>query len=342
MAGDKENALRVQRNLVYAFVALMAVFAVGTAGYYWLGEGEYSWLDCFYMTFITLSTIGYSETVDVTHYEYGRLFTIFIGIAGIGVLGYTLSTLTAFMLENNLNESWRRKKMRQKIEQLSGHYIVCGIGYIGSNVAHELAATGREYVIVDPDMAALERFREIHPDQMYVCGDATDDDVLIAAGIARARGVFAVVSNDSQNLMISLSARQLNEKLRIVARCHDPKNLEKTRKAGADEVISPDYTGGLRIVSAMLSPNVVGFLDEMHKSASKLRMEEIQIPAALHGKTVGSLSSGGQDCLVLAIQRQGEWKFNPPGSHLMNQGDLLMVMATPQGRTQLELAIQAV
>ena len=125
------------RNLLIALMALVFVFTVGTVGYRILGGPQHSWLDCFYMTFITTATIGYSEVVDVTRYEYGRLFTVFIGMAGIGVMGYVLSTLTAFMLENDLSISRRRKKMKLKIGQLKNHYIVCGVGLVGSNVAHD-------------------------------------------------------------------------------------------------------------------------------------------------------------------------------------------------------------
>ncbi len=285
MQAKNRDEFRVIRNLVFAFAALMLVLGIGTLGYHALGDGKHSWLDCFYMTFITISTIGYTEVVDVSHYEYGRLFTIFIGITGIGVLGYVLSTFTAFMLERDLNESWRRRKMHQKIAQLRDHYIVCGVGLIGSNVAHELNATGRSCVIVDSNMQTMQRYLDAHPGQLYLNGDATDNDVLLAAGVMHARGVFAVAHDDSMNLVISLSAKQLNPNLRVVARCHDVKNAEKTRRAGADEIVSPDFTGGLRIVSAMVRPNVVSFLDDMLKSEASVRMEEVSVPSGAVRKT---------------------------------------------------------
>lgn len=314
MQVNNRDEFRVIRNLVFAFAALMLVFGIGTLGYHALGDGHYSWLDCLYMTFITISTIGYTEVVDVSHYEYGRLFTIFIGITGIGVLGYVLSTFTAFMLERDLNEAWRRRKMHQKIAQLRNHYIVCGVGLIGSNVAHELNATGRSCVIVDSNMQTMQRYLDTHPSQLYLNGDATDNDVLIAAGVLHARGVFAVAHDDSMNLVISLSAKQLNPKLRVVARCHDVKNAEKTRRAGADEIVSPDFTGGLRIVSAMVRPNVVSFLDDMLKSEASVRMEEVSIPQELSGKPLSVLYHGNKDSLILAVRKGGvDWtSIRPP------------------------------
>lgn len=337
------NESHVIRNLVFSFAALILVLLIGTVGYRILGGPHYSWLDCFYMTFITISTIGYTEVVDVTGYEYGRLFTVFIGVSGIGMMGYVLSTITAFMLESDLNESWRRKKMQQRISQLKDHYIVCGVGLIGNNVAHELTSTGRTCVILDTDIETIRRYLETHPGQLYLLGDATDNDVLLAAGVLRARGVFAVAHEDSQNLVISLSAKQLNPNLRVVARCHDMKNVDKTRRAGADEIVSPDFTGGLRIVSAMVRPNVMSFLDDMLKSEESVRMEEITIPIGLSDKPLSVLYHGNIDCLVLAIRNSvNGWLFNPPAKHIVQGGDVLMVMTSPAGRARLEQLIHGV
>lgn len=328
---------RIVRHLQIALLALVLVMFIGTVGYHYIGRPEHSWMDSFYMTFITITTIGYGEIVDVSQHEYGRLFTIFIAITGIGVLGYVLSTVTAITLENDFNIAWRRKRMQKKIELMKDHYIVCGIGLVGSNVAHDLELTGRPYVIVDRDTEDIQRYLESHPEQLYLHGDATDNDILLAAGIMRARGVFAVAHDDSTNLVISLSAKQLNPKLRVVARCHDMKNADKTRLAGADEIVSPDFSGGLRIVSAMVRPNVMNFLDEMLKSETNLRMEEIHIPASLHGKPLSELYHGNQDCMVLGVHRRLEdWQFNPNASYLLQDQDVVMVMTTPQGRNRLE------
>lgn len=327
---------KVIRNLVIALMALVLVFIIGTIGYRILGGEHYSWMDCFYMTFITISTIGYGEVVDVTHYQYGQLFTVFIGMSGIGTLGYVLSTLTAFMLENDLNIAWWRKKMQKKIAQLKDHYIVCGVGLVGRNVAHELDLTARPFVIIDGNMDVIQRYLDTHPEQLYLLGDASDNDMLIAAGIGRARGIFAVAHDDSVNLVISLSAKQLNPTLRVVARCHDMKNAEKTRRVGADEIVSPDYSGGLSLVSAMVRPSVMSFLDDMLKTDSKLRMDEIVIPDRAEGRTLSMLYDDENECLVMAIRSGGEWQFNPPSSYLLQSQDVLMVMTTPEDRAWIE------
>lgn len=334
--------LSMKRNLLLALLALLLILTMGTLGYHVLGGNKYSWMDCFYMTFITISTIGYHEVVDVSQYPYGRLFTVFVGMAGIGVLGYVLSTVTAFMLESDLNTTWRRTKMMQTISKMSGHYIVCGIGRVGSNVAHELAMTGRACVVIDSSLQHIEAYLEKHPAQSYLHADASDNDVLLAAGVTRARGLFAVATDDSQNLVISLSAKQLNPKLRVVARCHDMKNVEKTRKAGADEIVSPDFTGGLRLVSAMVRPSVVSFLDEMLRTDNNLRMEEFPIPEEFAGKSLNVLNLGSRHYVLLAIRQGQQWTFNPDTNHVMQAGDVLMMMTTPQGRNRLEHLMQGV
>lgn len=337
------NGSHVIRNLIYALLALLLVLLMGTVGYRLLGGSQYSWVDCFYMTYITIASIGFSEVVDVSHLEYGRIFTVFISILGMGVLGYVLSTLTAFILESDLNIEWRRKQMHQKIAKLEGHYIVCGVGRVGSNVVYELAMTGRTCVLVDENMQHIENCLVKHPGLHYLVGDATDNDILLAAGVKHARGVFAVAQDDSQNLVISLSAKQLNPNLRVVARCHEVKNVEKTLRAGADEIVSPDFTGGLRLVSAMVRPQVVSFLDEMLKSEDNLRMEEISIPKGFDSKPLSVINPGGRDFVVLAIRhQQAGWMFNPHAEHTLHEGDVMMVMTTPEGRSRLEQMIQGV
>ncbi|MBI3902686.1 MAG: potassium channel protein [Nitrosomonadales bacterium] len=331
---------RVYLGLAGALLAMLLIMLIGTVGYRIIGGPQYSWVDCFYMTFITVATIGYGEVVDLSDSPGGRLFTVFIAVLGIGTMTYTLSAVTAFILESDINHAWRRKKMLNKIAKLKDHYIVCGVGRVGSNVVHELAMTGRHCVIIDANQAQIENYIDRHPEQLYLLGDATDNDILLAAGINRARGVFAVASDDSQNLVISLSAKQLNPALRVVARCHDVRNIEKTRRAGADEIVSPDFTGGLRIVSAMVRPHVMSFLDEMIKSEDNLRMEEIRIPQGFSGKSLSNLYSVSHDYIVLAVRQDGKWVFNPTPQHVVHDGDVLMVMASPHGRLRLEQLLQ--
>jgi voltage-gated potassium channel len=264
------------------------------------------------------------------------LFTVFIAFAGIGTATYIMSTVTAYLVEGKINEVLWRRRMEKHIHKLKQHYIMCGIGRVGRNAANELATTGRPYVVIDEDIRGIEAYLERHPDTMYIHGDACDDDVLIKAHVESAAGVFAVTGDDSKNLLITITAKQLNPVARVVARCHEVRNIEKIRKAGADAIVSPDFTGGLRIASAMIRPHVVNFLDEMLKSDNRLRVEEIVVPAHFPEAELATLSLKSRECLLLAIRNVDQWDFNPGERYVLRPGNTLVVMATPSGRHDLE------
>jgi voltage-gated potassium channel len=330
---------QIVSSLVWSFVALAAVLATGTIGYRLIGGPQYSWLDCFYMTFITIATIGFNEVVDLSHSPGGRLFTIFVALSGIGVSTYIMSTVVAYLVEGRISDILWRRRMEKSIQKLTQHYVVCGIGRVGRNIANELAATRRSYVVIDENMQCIETHLERHPDTFYVLGDACDDDVLVKAHIDTAIGVFAVTGDDSRNLLITITAKQLNPALRVVARCHEVRNMEKIRKAGADAIVSPDFTGGLRMASAMIRPHVVNFLDEMLKSESNLRVEEIVVPSGFPDTNVSNLKLRGRDCILLAVREKDHWRFNPADDEMVHPGNTLVVMTTPAGRAQLEKTV---
>lgn len=330
---------QIVRSFVWSFIALAGVLTTGTIGYRLIGGPQYSWLDCFYMTFITIATIGYGEIVDLSHSPGGRLFTIFIALAGIGVSTYILSTVVAYLVEGRISDILWRQRMEKNIQKLKDHYIMCGIGRVGRNVANEILATRRRYVVIDESMQCIEAHLEHHPDAMYLVGDACDDDLLVRAHVDTALGVFAVTGDDSRNLLITITAKQLNPAVRVVARCHEVRNIEKIRKAGADAIVSPDFTGGLRIASAMIRPHVVTFLDEMLKSESNLRVEEVVVPSGFPETSVSDLRLRSRDYILVAIREKDRWRFNPADDERVRPGNTLVVMATPAGRVQLEQAV---
>ncbi len=318
---------------------LVLVHVLGTLGYLVIGRGAPSVMDALYMTFITVATIGYAETVDVAHIAGGRLFTMAVGFLGIGGTWYLFSTFTAFILETNLNQAYRRRRMESRIAALSGHYIVCGIGRVGSYVADELIKTERSFVVLDASDANIDAHRERTGHAMCLQGDASDDDLLRRAGVERAAGVFAVTGDDSKNLVVSLSTKQLNPAARVVARVHDRRNMEKTRRAGADEIVSPDFTGGMRIASAMLRPQAVTLMDMMLHTADNLRVEEVPVPAGTAAATVGALA-GRREWLVVAVRDpQAQWLFNPTAEQAIAPGDTVVAIVSPGGRRALESAL---
>lgn len=330
---------RILLRIYYAAGFLVALIGVGTAGFYWAGGDHANFSDAFYMTLITVTTVGYGEVVPIDNFAE-RLFAGLIALAGFGAVTFLFTSLTVFFLESDLDFTLRRRRMEKQIRKLHGHYIICGFGRVGRNVANELNATNRHFVAIDADEATLEAQRERVPGLIYLNGDASDDDLLLSAGIEDAHGVFAVTGDDSRNLMIVFTAKQLNPHLRIVARCHEVRNAEKLRKAGADSVISPDFTGGMRIASSMIRPHVVSFLDQMLRSDLKLRLEEIRVPDNFEPRALETLRLRSPNYVLLAVSTVDEQLvFNPPKNFMLAPRQLVIAMVSPLGRQELESAL---
>ncbi|MCA1932951.1 MAG: potassium channel protein [Calditerrivibrio sp.] len=326
------------RKLLFVLALLALHITISTFGYYIIGDFKYSIIDCFYMTMITITTIGYGEIIDLNNNPSGRIFTIFVAIFGIGILTYILSNFTAFILEGEINKKHRRKKMEKIIKKLSSHYILCGIEDMSLYIAKELYDTKRDFVIVDNEEKKIEKFRESFNKLMYIIGDPTDIETLEKAGIKNAKGLFAVAEDDKSNIVITITARQANNNLRIVTQCRDIKNVDKIKKAGADSVISPTFIGSLRMTSEMVRPTVVTFLDMMLRDKEKnLRIEEIQIPDLFVGKDIESMNIDKfKEILLLAVKCINGWVYNPPKDYILQKDDTLIVMTTAEERNRFE------
>lgn len=323
-------------GFLYGSALLLLIHLIGTFGYMFIGGPSVTWIDGFYMTFITIASIGFGEIVDLSNHPMGRLFTVVIAVFGIGTISYLFSTFVALLLESDLNTALRKNRMKKEIAKLAGHYIVCGIGRIGTNVANELLKNKRTLVVIEKDHAALDRWLGDHPQTLYLQEDAAADEALRKAGLMTAAGVFAVTGDDSHNLMVSLSVKLLNPKARVVARVHDIRNTNKAHRAGADEVVSPDFTGGLRIASAMVRPHAVNFMDQMLRTDDDLRVEEVIVPAHCADTTLAELVPKSRDYILMALHEHGKWVFNPADDHVVKPATVLVLMASPEGRMHLE------
>ncbi|MDP2793376.1 MAG: NAD-binding protein [Sulfurisoma sp.] len=334
---DTSDVYRRARISIYiALGSFSAVMAIGTVGYHYLGGPDTTWIDALYMTFLMVATIGYGAGVEIYHKPEHEIFTMAIAFSGIAIMTYFFSSVTAIVLAADFDKTLRRKRMEKTMKKLRGHYILCGFGRVGNNIAQELEATNRHYIAIDEHLDMLEAHAEKKPGMIYMHGDASDDDILLAANVAEAKGVFAVTGDDSRNLMIALTAKQMNPGARIVARANETRNVEKMKKAGADAVVSVNFTGGMRIASAMVRPHVVSFLDEMLRSEHKLRIEEVVVPQSFAPQPFGELNLKGTSYVLLAIRTRGDWVFNPPSDFMVQPGQTLIAMASPHGRFEME------
>jgi len=315
-------------RLISAAGVLTAVVLAGATAYFVVGEGRWSWFDCFYMTIITLSTVGFAETLEgMNEMPEARAVTISLIILGSGTLLYFISSLTALIVEGDLQGILRRRSMQRAIDKLNQHVIVCGIGTTGRHIATELSAVGVPFVVLDRDRGRLEELsQEFNDGLLYVIGDATDDHVLELAGIERARGVISALNDDKANLFVTISARALNPTARIVAKSIEPSTEAKLRRAGADSVVAPNYIG--RIVQ--------------FGSGISVGLEAIDVPAGspLVGQRLAETDIRAAGALVVAVHRSdGDYVYNPGSEHLLEAGDSLIVLADSEDMAALRQTV---
>lgn len=332
---------RMRRRLAVAGLSLVLLILVGTIGYLQFAAEGQGLVDAFYMTVITLTTVGYGETISLEANPSGQLFTVALLLGGMGIVAYTVPLLAAFLIEGHFINAFTRRRMQNKIEAMSGHFIVCGCTPSALHVAGELRRTERAAVVVAPSPEDVEEAIRQLGDVAVVVGDPSDDEVLLQAGIDRAAGVVTDVGSDKDNVIISLTARRLSPSVRIVGSADQPQNEAKMRTAGANAVVSPSRIGGLRMASELVRPAVVTFLDTMLRDKEQsLRVEEVVIPeGSAADRTVGSLGVEEiSDALLLAVVPAGggHFEFNPPPDRKAEPGMKLVVMVSAGGREALE------
>lgn len=320
-----------------AAIAFVGVYLVGVVGFSWITDWEAT-MDAFYMTALIITTIGFHEIIDLSNSTGGRIFTICIAFSGIGILTYLLSNLSALFIEGDLRKTFYIRKMTKKISQMEGHYIICGCGRVGKNIALELSQTNRSFIVTDTSEEVLEEFHPELPNSLFLSGDSTDDSFLESLAIKKAVGIFATAADDNTNLVICLTARQLNPNLKIVARLNDMSRLRKMKRAGADKVISPNYIGGLQMASEMVRPVAASFMDDIMRSSSmNLRMEEVYISDKRQGMKLAELSLADfENTIVLALKTEKNWIYKPNENEILRAGSYLIALTTPEERQILE------
>src|ERR671910_528322 len=324
------------RRIESALLALGIITVLGVFGYM-VFEG-WSFADALYMTVITVTTVGYREVrpLDTT----GQLWTMALLITGVGTLFYAAVSSVELVVEGTIRGYFGRRRMERAINRLSGHYILCGYGRVGRQVAAEFALDGVSFVVVEQDRETVEECAE--KGYLVLLGEASDDDVLEEAGLRRARGLVAAVDSDADNVFVVLSARKLNPELHIVARASSDESAAKLEIAGADRTLSPYAVGGRRLASLATQPLVVDFLDVVThgEEGIEFRLEEFGVPkdSSIAERTIGELRIGEKTgAIVLAIRtRDGKFDTTPSANDRLQAGDTLIVLGSREQITRLE------
>lgn len=320
--------MKLKRPLVGTILAILSLFLLlgaGTTGYMIL-EG-YSAVDAIFMTVITLSTVGFGTLRPLS--EAGKLFTLVLIVVGVTTFSLYLTKLFGFIVERGVMETLERKRMLRKIEHLKGHYVVCGLGRIGSVVVQELNLDREKMLLIDICEETIQKMEaDGYP---AILGDAREESVLQKAGLTRAKGLIILLPNDADNLYVILTARDINPDLFIVTRCREPSAEKRLRKAGASKVISPHREGGKRIAKMVMNPDITDFIDmATEKENLHLQMAEMTVnpdDPFVERKLSNTNFLKKYKTLVVAIKRaDGSMTFNPSGDSMIHTGDSLIVL----------------
>lgn len=311
---------------------VFAIIIAGTTGYILFGL---SFVDALYMTVITITTVGYADLLGDDPSAAEKLFTMTLIVTGVGTVLYTFTLGVQMVVEGQLREFVGRRRMDKKISQMHDHVIVCGWGRVGKAVAHDLAPSGRQVVIVDID-----------PDRMIdvplptVIGDATLDATLRAAGVERAYALIAALEGDAENLFVTLSSKAINPDLFIVARARQEESIAKLSRAGADRVVNPQELGAARMASFVVQPNVAEFVDVvMHERSMDFRMQEVTLPASspIAGMTLRDADLRARaGVLVLALRGDdGTFTTNPDPDVTLHANNIIVAVGTDDALQEL-------
>jgi voltage-gated potassium channel len=330
------------RKRIYVAVVMFAVvFLAGVGGFKVFGGKDWSLIDSVYMTVITVATVGYGEVHDLSGNLPARVFAVVYILISLGTIAFAVTSITAFIVEGELKNILGRRKMEKEIAKLRDHFIVCGGDETALTIIRELHQTKKDFVVIEPSKERIDRILVSYP-ILYIRGDPAEDEVLKQAGVESAKGVLLSLPTDEANLFVTITVRNLNPHIRIVAKGIDVKSHGKMRKVGADYVVSPTDIGGMRMASQMLRPAVVTFLDTMLRDKEQgLRVEEVEVKmgSTLARKTVGDSGIRSKTrALLVAIKRGGEtgYDFNPADASVINEGDALIFIASPDSLRDLE------
>ena len=314
-------------RLRMAVAMVLAVFAVGTIGYWLFGLDP---IDAIYMTVITITTVGYRELLGEDLSDPEKLFTVAIIVTGVSTVLYTFTLGVQVVVEGQLREFVGRRRMDKKISEMRGHVVICGWGRVGRAAAADIAVAGRSIVVID---MIADRLADLPVPT--IVGDATLDTTLRAAGIEHASALIAALEGDAENLFVTLSSKAINPDLFIVARARQEESVNKLSRAGADRVVNPQELGAARMASFVVQPNVAEFVDVvMHERSMDFRMQEVEIP---EGSRLAGISLRDANLrqlagvLVLALRRDdGAFNTNPDPDTIIQPEHVIIAVGTDE------------
>lgn len=323
------------RRLGFVAGLIALTLATGTVGFTVI-EG-YAPFDAFYMTLITITTVGYTEVHPLSH--AGRIFNSFVIFFGVTTMFFAIGAMTQSIIQLELGEYFGKRRHRRMIEKLDRHFIICGYGRVGRNAATELQRSGVPFVVVDREPARAEK--AMQAGMLAVAADSTRDETLRSLGVTRARGLVSALATDADNLFVILSAKNLNPQLYVATRAGEEEAEEKLRRAGADAVFAPYTAAGYRLAQAVLRPHVFQFFDVATRSMGlDVDIEQVRVPEVSEFSSRSLQQTGIRrelGVIVLAIRKSdGRMLFNPPAETVISGGDFLIVMGEPKNLRTLE------
>jgi voltage-gated potassium channel len=315
---------RIYSRLVFSASLLLICTGVGTYGYHKLEN--YPLLDALYMTIITITTVGYGETHPLS--DNGRIFTIGLLLASFGTVGFAVSSLTSFIIQGEAKDLVAAYRLEKKLKRMTNHIIVCGYGRIGHEVCAELIRENQPFAVIEQQESALAGFRSTEH-RLALCGDATQEELLVRAGIQRARALIATIPSDALNIFIVLTARSLNPSLTIVSRVAARVNVPKFLNAGCHHIIQPEKLGAMQMASLVSRPDLTEFLHQLTEAeGSPFGVQEFTVPESGTTLTVGQVEAqhlnGGR---VIGLRLpDGSYTINPKPDHNLNPGQKVFVL----------------
>ena len=326
---------RLARRLVLILLAIVVTLSIGTVGFVMIEH--FPPFDAFYMTLITMTTVGYAEIHPLSH--AGRVFNSFLIFFGVTTIFIAMGFMTQTIIELEFGDAIGKRRNKRMIDKLKDHYIICGYGRVGRGAAKELLHAGASFVVVDINPERVER--AMMAGMLAVSADSTRDETLRQVGIERARGLVAALATDADNLFVLLSAKGLNPRLFVAARAAEEGAEEKMRRAGANAVFAPYSITGHRLAQSLLRPHVVQFLDFTTKDVGEdIAIEQVRVSESseMVSRTIREMQLRKVvGVIVMAIRRaDGEMIFNPPADTPVQGGDFLIVMGKPESLSQLE------